>query len=123
MPGGLVSPDGQFIFRADDAGQFAVYPISGGTARPIPGISPGFIPVQWSADNSFVYGYRPGQVPTEVYRINLRGGEMTLIQELQPETTMGVVAIAPVVLTRDASRFAYSYYQVFSVLYMISGLR
>jgi len=123
MPGGLVSPDGQFIFRADDAGQFAVYPISGGAPRPIPGVSPGFIPVQWSADNSFVYGYRPGQVPTEVYRINLRGGEMTLIQELQPETTMGVVAIAPVVLTRDASRFAYSYYQVFSVLYMISGLR
>ena len=31
--------------------------------------------------------------------------------------------IAPVVVTRDGSRFAYSYYQVFSVLYVISGLR
>jgi len=46
-----------------------------------------------------------------------------LIQELQPETTVGVVTIAPVVVTRDGSRSAYSYYQVFSVLYLISGLR
>jgi len=27
------------------------------------------------------------------------------------------------VVTRDGSRFAYSYYQIFSVLYVISGLR
>ncbi len=36
---------------------------------------------------------------------------------------MGVANIAPVVVTRDGSRFAYSYYQVSSVLYLISGLR
>jgi hypothetical protein len=41
---------------------------------------------------------------------------------LQPGTTTGVVNIAPLVVTRDGSRFAYSYYQVFSVLYLISGL-
>jgi hypothetical protein len=34
-----------------------------------------------------------------------------------------VVLIAPVVVSRDGSRFAYGYYQVFSVLYVISGLR
>jgi hypothetical protein len=28
-----------------------------------------------------------------------------------------------VIVTYDGSRFAYSYYQVFSVLYLISGLR
>jgi hypothetical protein len=50
-------------------------------------------------------------------------GAKTLIQELQPGTATGVVTIAPVVVTRDAARFAYSYYQVFSVLYLISGLR
>lgn len=45
------------------------------------------------------------------------------MQDLQPETLSGVVSIAPVVISRDGSRFAYSYYQLFSVLYLISGLR
>jgi len=120
---GLVSPDGQYILRANDAGVVAVYPIAGGAAHPIPNVEQGFIPLQWSEDDSSVYGYHPGQVPTKVYKVNLASGEKTLVHELQPETTTGVVCIAPVVVSRDGSRSAYSYYQVFSVLYLITGLQ
>ena len=118
---GLISPDGQYIVRADDAG-VAVYPTAGGAPHAIPLLEPGFIPIQWSEDNSSVYGYLRGPIPTKVYKVNLVTGEKTLIQELQPETNAGVVYIAPVVMTRDGSRFAYSCYQVSSVLYLISGL-
>ena len=54
--------------------------------------------------------------PTKVYKVNLVTGEKTLVQELQPDSTVGVVFISPVVMTRDASRFAYSYYQVSSLI-------
>jgi hypothetical protein len=118
-----VSPDGKYVLRANGGAGMEVYPIPEGAPRPIPNLGSGFIPVQWSEDSSSVYGYRPGQIPTKVYRINLATGQQTLVQELQPETTTGVVSIAPVVVSRDGSRFAYSYYQVFSVLYVISGLR
>ena len=67
--------------------------------------------------------YLRGEVPTNVYKVDLVTGKKTLIQQLQPPTNAGVANIAPVVMTRDASRFAYSYYQVFSVLYLISGVR
>jgi serine/threonine protein kinase len=121
---GLVSPDGQYILRPNEAGApVAVYPITGGVPHTIPNLEPDFSPLQWSEDNSTVYGFRRGQVPTNVYKVNLVTGDKTLIQELQPTTTTGVVYIAPVVVTRDGSRFAYSYYQVSSVLYLISGLR
>jgi hypothetical protein len=119
----LLSPDGKYILRANDAGVIAVYPIPDGAPRPIPNLEPGFTAVQWSQDNSAVYGYRVGQVPTKVYRVNLSSGKTTVLQELQPETTTGVVTIKPVVVNREGTRFAYSYYQVFSVLYLISGLR
>jgi eukaryotic-like serine/threonine-protein kinase len=122
VTGCVVSPDGKYILRANDAAGIAVYPIPEGAPHPIPNLEPDFIPVQWSEDDSAVYGYRPGQVPTKVYKVNLASGEKTLVQEL-PATTTGVVTVAPVVVTRDGSRFAYSYYQVFSVLYVISGLR
>jgi serine/threonine protein kinase/Tol biopolymer transport system component len=118
---GLVSPSGQYILAMNGLTD-ALYPIAGGAPRAIPGLEPGFTPLQWSADNSAVYGYRPGQVPAKVYKVNLVTGEKTLIQDLQPKSSVGVVSMAPVVVTRDASRFAYSYYQVNSVLYVISGL-
>lgn len=121
ITGGLVSPDGQSII-ANNGPTAAVYPIAGGAPHPIPGLEPGFVPIQWSEDVSAIYGYRPGQVPTGVYKVNLVTGEKTLVQDLQPKTSVGIVYIAPVVVNRDASRLAYSYYQVFSVLYVISGL-
>jgi hypothetical protein len=121
--GGLVSPDGQYIFRTDEAGGVAIYPTAGGPPHTIPGLEPGFVPIQWSEDSSSVYVYLRGQVPAKVFEVNLATGKKTLIQELQPPTNAGVVQVAPVVVTRDGSRFAYSYYQVSSVLYLISGLR
>jgi eukaryotic-like serine/threonine-protein kinase len=120
---GLISPDGQYILRPDDASGFAVYPTGGGAPQIIPNLERGFVPIQWSEDNSSVYGHFHGGVPTKVYKVNLLTGEKTVIQELEPETTVGVVNLYPVVMTRDGSRFAYSYYQVSSVLYVISGLR
>jgi dipeptidyl aminopeptidase/acylaminoacyl peptidase len=120
---GLVSPDGQQVLRANPAGEIAVYPIAGGTPHSIPDLEPGFFPLRWSQNNSAFYAYRPGHVPAEVFQIDLVTGDKKLVQDLQPETLTGVVSIAPVVISRDGSRFAYSYYQVFSVLYMISGLR
>jgi serine/threonine protein kinase/Tol biopolymer transport system component len=119
---GLISPDGQFIVRTDAAG-VGVYPTAGGAPRLIPNLESGFLPILWSEDDSSVYGYVRDQILTKVYKVNLVTGEKTLIQELQPETTVGEVYLAPVVMTRDGSRFAYSYYQVSSALYLISGLR
>ncbi len=123
ITGGLISPDGQYILRANDRGESALYPTAGGTPHPIPDLERRFVPVQWSEDNSSVYGYVPGKVPAEVYKVNLVTGKKTFTQELQLPATTSVVNIVPVVATRDGSRFAYSYYQVSSVLYVISGLR
>ncbi len=122
VTGGLVSPDGRYII-ANNGPVAAVYRIPGGPPRPIPGFDPRLIPVQWSEDDSALYGYLPGQIPTKVFKINLATGKKTLVQELKPETNAGLVRIAPVVVDHDGSRFAYSYYQVFSVLYVVSGLR
>jgi hypothetical protein len=122
VTGALVSPDLKYVIRADAVGVLAVYPVAGGPARVVPNLEAGFTPLQWSDDGSTIYGYRPGPIPTEVYKVNLSTGKKTLIQELQPETPTGVVAIMPVVMTRDGSRFAYGCYQVLSVLYLISGL-
>jgi eukaryotic-like serine/threonine-protein kinase len=123
IAGGLVSPNGKYVIRADEAGINAIYPIGETHPHPVPNLEPGFTPIQWTEDNLSVYGFRPEEVPAKVYKVNVMTGQKTLLQELQPESDTGVVSIKPVVVTRDGSRLAYSYYQVFSVLYVVSGLR
>ncbi len=120
ITGGLVSPDGQFILANKPLN---LYPIAGGAPHSIPNLQADFIPLQWTEDKSSIYGYRGGQIPATVYKVNIVSGEQTKVRELQPDTTTGLVSIAPVVVTRDGSRFAFSYYQVKSGLYVISGLQ
>jgi len=123
IDGGLVSPDGRYILRADAAAEVAVFPLDGGSPRVVPGLEQGFVAFQWSDDSASIYGYHPGQIPARVYLVNIATGNKRVVQELFRESTAGVVGVSPLVATRDGSRFAYSYYQVWSVLYLISGLR
>ena len=100
-----------------------LYPADGGTPRTVPGVGSDFVPVQWSKDSSALYGYRAGEIPAKVYRIDIASGKKAVIQELLTPESVGVVAVSPVVVDHEASRFAYSYYQVLSTLYLVSGVR
>jgi serine/threonine protein kinase len=121
--GGLVSPNGKFVIQAENSGSLIVRAVGEREQHPIPNLEAKFNPLRWTEDSTSVYVYQRGPVPTDVYKVNVSTGEKALVQELQPETNTGVVSIAPVVVSPDGSRFAYSYYQVFSQLDVISGLR
>ena len=120
---GPSSPDGQFVVGVDPNFGVAIYPIRNGAPRPVPGLEPGFLPVQWSSDGFVLYGYHRGELPSRIYKVEIATGKQTMVQELRPEVPAGVVVVAPVVVSRDGTRFAYSYNQTLSVLYLISGLQ
>jgi hypothetical protein len=120
---GPSSPDNRFVVGVGPNSAVAIYPIEGGSPRPIPGLEAGFLPVQWSSDGALLYGYHIGELPSRVYKVGIDTGQQTIVQELRPGVPAGVVMVAPVQVSRDGTRFAYSYSQVLSVLYLISGLR
>ena len=120
---GPSSPDGRFIVGVKSDAAVAVYSVDGGPPRPLPELPVGFHPVQWSADGTLLYGYRRGELPSKIYKVELATGKQTVLQQLRPGEPAGVVIVAPVVVSRDGTRFVYSYNQVLSVLYLISGLR
>ena len=120
---GPSSPDNQFLIGMGPNLIVGVYPMAGGPPRPIPALEAGFQPVQWSNDGSALYGYHTGELPSRIYKVEIKTGKQTLVQELRPGAPAGVVLVAPVVVSRDGKRFAYSYNQTLSVLYLISGLQ
>lgn len=118
---GPVSPDGRSIIGKGSAGPI-LYSTEGGALRLIPHLNPKFNPVRWSNDGSALYGYYPGELPSKVYKVEIATGKETVIRELRPGAPAGVVTVAPVTVSGDGTRFAYSYNQTLSVLYLISGL-
>ena len=120
---GPSSPDNRFVVGVGPSSAVAIYPIAGGAPRLIPGLEAGFVPVQWSSDGAVLYGYHTGELPSRIYKVGIDTGKQTMVQELRPGVPAGVVTVAPVQVSRDGTRFAYSYSQVLSVLYLISGLR
>jgi len=119
---GPSSPDGGSLIGVGPKQSLAIYGMQDQAPRSIPGVEASFQPVQWSTDGSALFGYHIGELPGRIYKVDIATGKETLLQELRPQVPAGVVNIAPVVVNRDGTRFAYSYNQTLSVLYLASGL-
>jgi Tol biopolymer transport system component len=119
---GPSSPDNRFVIGVGANSSVAIYPIAGGPPRPIPALEAGFVPVQWSNDGFALFGYHAGELPSRIYKVDIATGKQAVVQELRPGAPAGVVAVSPVIVSRDGTRFAYSYNEALSVLYVASGL-
>ncbi len=119
----LISPDGRYVAAQGPDSSVVLCSVSKGTIEQIRGIEPGDNPAQWSADSAALYVYHFGQMPVRIFRLDISTGVRTLVRELKTTELAGVVSIGPITMSPDASRFAYSYYQNLSTLFLISGLR
>jgi eukaryotic-like serine/threonine-protein kinase len=119
----LVSPDGRYVTAHRPDSSLVICSVETGTVGTIPGIEPGDYAAQWSADSNSLFMYHYSEVPGRIFRLNLHSAQRSFVRELRPAELSGVVAIGPVAMSTDATRFAYSYYQNLSTLYVISGLQ
>jgi Tol biopolymer transport system component len=120
--GAAVSPDGKKFAALGPAGEPKIYPFDGGDPRPISGLDPGDIPIQWSADGTTLYLTREGEIPRPVYRYSFATGKKTLWKAIVPADRTGLVRIEGLQVTRDGRHYAYSFNRVTnSDLYVVKG--
>jgi hypothetical protein len=100
-----------------------LYPLDGSTALPLPGVEKGEIPIQWSADGTSLFVYRPTALPARVHRVTLATGQRELWRELAAADPAGVYRIAPVTIAPDGNAYAYTALRVLSELYLTEGIR
>ncbi|MCM2315103.1 MAG: protein kinase [Thermoanaerobaculia bacterium] len=118
-----VSPDGRWVAGMDAARSIAIYPADGsGTERPLAGVEPEEIPLQWSADGAAIFVAKPNDLPARVHRIDIASGTRTLWREILPDDPSGVNRISPVVVARDGSYLAYNILRSLGDLYVADGL-
>jgi WD40 repeat protein len=116
------SPDGRFVAGMSAAETIVLYPMDGTAPLPVAGVEKGEIPIQFSADGTSLFVYRPTTLPARVHRITLATGQRELWRELTAADPAGVYKIAPVVIAPDGNAYAYTALRVLSELYLTEGV-
>ncbi len=118
-----ISPDGQMIAGIGPDQKGYLYPAAGGEPRPVSGMEPGDMPINWSQDARSLYLCRTGEVPAKVYRLELATGKKSVWKQIAPLDPTGVSTIGPILMTPDGKTYVYGFHRTLGDLYLVEGLK
>ena len=122
----IVSPDGERFAYVTNDGKLQIAHLSGEEATAVPAapLATSDDLIQWSADGSFVYVWRTGEVPAPVDRIDLASGKREPWKKFVPANPAGVAQLVNLTVTPDGQSYAYFYNrQIADDLYVVEGVR
>ena len=113
---GWLSADGNLVLARGGDGKYSVYPIAGGDARSVPGLTESDVVAQWSVDGQSVLVYWRAEIPCRLERVDLATGHRTMFKEFAPTDRTGLLSMREMIVTDDLRSYAYTaYYQVSSL--------
>jgi hypothetical protein len=118
-----VSPDRRQILDIGPDGRWWVYPVSGGEARAVEGLSAHDIPIGWRDDNRslFLITHHDDNKTIPLSALDLASGRKTEWKEIHP--TRPVDQVLKVAVTPDGRAYAYNFLVKMSELYVADGVR
>ena len=123
LQGKGLTPDGRAVAAKTSDGSYALYPLDGGTPRPLPGIEPGELFIRWSGDGKEFYANTTGSLPAVFYKIDLSTGKKQKWREFAPSDRAGVLGLNWALLTPDGKQAVYFYNRYLTELQLVDGLR
>ena len=120
---GHLSVDGTLLIAADlkDSGR-TIYPVAGGTPRPVPGVGPDDSVLGFDTKGQSLF-LLSGTLPVRIDRLDLASGARSPFKQIMVADPTGVDALASFQLTPDGRTYCYSFMRSLSRLYVIEGLR
>jgi Tol biopolymer transport system component len=126
----IVSPDGRWIAYVDSsqpskdgANTIGISRTDGSEARTALILHAGEAISGWGPDSASFLVWNRNALPAEVDRVDLATGSRTRVLSLMPPDPVGVQGIQVLLLTPDASAYAYNVTRKLSELYVVEGLR
>lgn len=125
-PEGIVavamSSDGNRLLTTANGRDFSVVAPEGGSPKPVAGMLTDEQPIQWDADNKHLL-VATRQMPMTVFRVDPDTGQRQPWKQITGIDPTGVENIATIRFDASGDAYAYSYYRVFSELYVVEGLK
>jgi eukaryotic-like serine/threonine-protein kinase len=123
LPGLAVTSDGKNVAAVGPEHIVAIFPIDGGSPRPVGAAAAGEFPLRFSPDGRFLYVWKRGDVPARVSRLDVESGRREVWRDLLPADPAGVERISNVLVTPDGKGYAYCYARLLSDLFVVEGLK
>ena len=126
----ILSPDGRWIAyvdaskpRTDGTSAIAVSRTDGSEPRTALTLPVGEAVAGWGADSASLLVWNRNTVPAQVDRVDLASGRRTRVLTIAPPDPVGVQGMPIVLITPDASAYAYNLTRRLSELYLVEGLK
>ena len=116
-------PDGHFVASTGPDKRAYLYPLAGGEPVPIVGLAQNERIPGWLPDGKSVYVQRLGQLPGDVWILDVATGVRKTWRQLVPADASGVTAIGSIRITPDGSAYVYSFVRNLADLYVVEGLK
>ena len=118
-----ISPDGEWAAAVGANQAISLWPVAGGPSQSVQGSEPGERPIGWSADGRSLWLFRRGEVPAQVFRLEIETGRRQLWKTLVPPDPTGVYSIIDLRIVPSGHSYFYSYARLLSQLYLTRGLK
>jgi Tol biopolymer transport system component len=118
-----ISADGAWVAAIGPGQPITIWPVEGGASRAVPGSQADERPIAWSDDGKSLWLFRRGQVPTDVYRLEIATGRRQLWKTLLPPDAAGVYSIIEFRVTPTGHSYFYSYTRLLSQLFLATGVK
>ncbi len=119
----ILSPKGDVVADTGPDHKIYLYPIAGGDPRVVSAVESSEVPTGWSPDGRELFVLSRGQIPAQVFRVDIATGKRTLWKSLEPADSAGIDTIGRVNLSADNQSYVYSYVRTLSDLYLVEGLK
>ena len=121
--GVVLSRDGRFVADRGPDQKVYLFPVDGGDPKLIPGLQPGEFPSAWTGDSRSLFVFGRGQVPAQVFHVDIATGQRTFWKSVEPADSAGIDTIGRLMMSEDNKSYVYSYVRTLSDLYLVQGLK
>uniref|UniRef100_Q01VZ5 Serine/threonine protein kinase n=1 Tax=Solibacter usitatus (strain Ellin6076) TaxID=234267 RepID=Q01VZ5_SOLUE len=122
ISGSVLSVDGTSLLALDSEAKAFLYPLGGGTPKPLPVLTTDERLMSFSEDARSIFVARRSERLAKVWRVDLSSGRMELWREL-PIDPAGQTRVNSVQITPDGKSLVYAVVRNSSELYLAKGLR
>jgi serine/threonine protein kinase/dipeptidyl aminopeptidase/acylaminoacyl peptidase len=119
---GAIAPDGKRVAAVDPDGKIAIYPVDGGEAMSVPGVTVGERALEWLPDGKSLLIAKL-DVPNVVYELEISTGKRKLFRTLPIPDGVSAQDLSSPVFSADFKSYVYSYTRIVSDLYVVDGLK
>jgi Tol biopolymer transport system component len=123
VSGIVLSPDGKFVATRGPDQKVYLFPVEGGEPKLVPGMLPAEFATAWSGDGHSLFVMARGQVPAQVFRVDVATGQRTLWKTVEPADAAGIDTVGRLMMSADNKSYLYSYVRTLSDLYLVQGLK